>query len=57
MIGDSLYLKGRPWRHGYRVEGAFIERRFGKKHRFFQSEEEALKAISRDCAALRRDTE
>ena len=41
MSKSTVWLRGRNFRHGFRVEGLFIEREFGKKHLFFQSRREA----------------
>jgi len=40
-MSETIWLRGRKWRHGFRVEGKFIEKEFGKKHLFFQSREES----------------
>ena len=51
-IGATVYIKGRPWRHGYRVEGSYIERKFGKYHLFFQNEKEAMKTLTEGVTSL-----
>ena len=43
---ETYYLKGRPWRHGYRVEGSYILKKFGVFHRFFKSEIGALDVLT-----------
>jgi len=40
-MSSKTWIKGRQWRHGFRVEGLFIEREFGKNHLFFKSRSEA----------------
>lgn len=42
---NTLYLRGRSYRHGFRIEGSFVKRKFGKKHMFFKTESEALDAM------------
>ena len=54
-MSDTVYIKGRPWRHGYRVEGSFIERRFGKYHLFFQNEKEAMETLTEGVTSLTSD--
>lgn len=41
------YLTGFPFRHGFRVEGSYIFRRFKKRHLFFQDEDSALKFLTK----------
>ena len=66
-MSDTIWLRGRKWRHGFRVDGKFIETHYDKHHLFFQSrkeadqffEDEVKKALERDlipsslCAELR----
>jgi len=41
-MSDRYFIKGRPWRHGYRVEGSYILKKFGVNHKFYKSDKEAL---------------
>ena len=45
-MSETYYLKGRSWRHGYRVEGSYVLKKFGVYHKFFKSEIEALNALT-----------
>ena len=45
-MSDHYFIKGRPWRHGYRVEGSYVLKKFGTPHKFFKSEEEALECLT-----------
>lgn len=45
-MSDIFYLRERPWRHGYRVEGSYILKKFGVFHIFFKSEIEALESLT-----------
>lgn len=40
-MSEKIWLRGRKWRHGFRVDGAFIKDHYGKSHLFFQSRKEA----------------
>ena len=44
-MSEIYYLRGRPWRHGYRVEGSYILKKLGSFHKFFKSEKEALEFL------------
>ena len=46
-MSATYFIKGRPWRHGYRVEGSYVLKKLGVYHKFFKSEKEALDAITK----------
>ena len=44
-MSETLFLIGRPWRHGFRVEGSYIKKKYGVPHMFFKSELKALEFL------------
>jgi len=55
-MSDTIWLHGRKWRHGFRVDGKFIEDHYRKTHLFFKSRQESEEFFLKEVEeSLKRD--
>ena len=53
---ETIWIRGRKYRHGFRVDGKFIEEQYGKPHLFFKSRQESEEFFLKEVEeALKRD--